>query len=418
LVRRRVVVTGLGAVTPLGLNVAETWDGFVNGRNGIVPLTVIDASDLAVKHGGEVKGFSAAGKINPKDLRHMERGVQFAIVAAQEAVADAGLAWTEEESPRVGAIVGTAAGGVVRIIEQEKLRLSRGPDRVSPMFLPYFLPDTASGAIAIALGIQGPNMAISSACATGTHAIGEAFETIRRDDADVMLAGATEASLLEVILAGFINMKALGIRPEAPDRASRPFDRDRNGFVIGEGAGIVILEDLERARARGAPIYCEIVGYGSGNDAYHMVAPSELGVGASRVMRAALRKAGNLAGMPADEVDYINPHGSSTPLNDKFETWAIKDVFGEHARKQVITSSKSMVGHMFGAAGAVEGIVAIKAVETGIIPPTINYETPDPDCDLDYAPNEARERTVRASMSNSFGLGGHNATVIFRRFSG
>jgi 3-oxoacyl-[acyl-carrier-protein] synthase II len=233
-----------------------------------------------------------------------------------------------------------------------------------------------------------------------------------------MLAGATEASLLEVILAGFINMKALGIRPEAPDRASRPFDRDRNGFVIGEGAGIVILEDRERARARGAPIYCEIVGYGSGNDAYHMVAPSELGVGASRVMRAALRKAGNLAGMPADEVDYINPHGSSTPLNDKFETWAIKDVFGEHARKQVITSSKSMVGHMFGAAGAVEGIVAIKAVETGIIPPTINYETPDPDCDLDYAPNEARERTVRASMSNSFGLGGHNATVIFRRFSG
>jgi 3-oxoacyl-[acyl-carrier-protein] synthase II len=261
-------------------------------------------------------------------------------------------------------------------------------------------------------------MAISSACATGTHAVGEAFETIRRDDADVMLAGATEASLLKVIMAGFINMKALGVRADAPDRASRPFDRDRNGFVIGEGAGIMILEDLDRARARGARIYCEVVGYGSGNDAYHMVAPSELGVGASRVMRAALRKAGKHAAMDADEIDYVNPHGSSTPLNDKFETWAIKDVFGDHAQNLVITSSKSMVGHMFGAAGAVEALAAVKAIETGIIPPTINYETPDPDCDLDYAPNVARERKVRAAMSNCFGLGGHNASVVFRRFAG
>jgi beta-ketoacyl-acyl-carrier-protein synthase II len=348
----------------------------------------------------------------------MERGVQFALVAAREAVADAGLEYTDEESERVGAIVGTAAGGSIRIIEQQKVLETRGPDRVAPMFLPYFLPDTASGVIAIALGLQGPNMAISSACATGTHSIGEAFETIRRDDADVMLAGATEASLIKVITAGFINMKALGIRPDAPDRASRPFDRDRNGFVIGEGSAIMILEDLERATARGAKIYCEVVGYGSGNDAYHMVAPSELGVGASRVMRAALRKAGNHAQMPSDEIDYVNPHGSSTPLNDKFETWAIKDVFGDHANDLVITSTKSMVGHLFGAAGAVEGLVAVKAVETGVIPPTINYETPDPDCDLDYAPNEAREQKVRAAMSNSFGLGGHNATVVFRRFTG
>jgi 3-oxoacyl-[acyl-carrier-protein] synthase II len=348
----------------------------------------------------------------------MERGVQFALVAAREAVADAGLEFSEEEAERVGAIVGTAAGGVVRIIEQEKVLDTRGPDRVAPMFLPYFLPDTASGVIAIQLGITGPNMAISSACATGTHAIGEAFETLRRDDADVMLAGATEASLLKVIMAGFINMKALGVRADAPARASRPFDRDRNGFVIGEGAGIMVLENLERATARGARIYCEVVGYGSGNDAYHMVAPSELGAGASRVMQAALRKAGRHAAMPADEVDYVNPHGSSTPLNDKFETWAIKDVFGDHARELVITSSKSMVGHMFGAAGAVEALAAVKAVETGIIPPTINYETPDPDCDLDYAPNEARERKVRAAMSNSFGLGGHNASIVFRRFTG
>jgi len=415
---RRVVVTGLGAVTPLGNTVKDTWDGFVNGRNGVGPVTLFDASDLDVRYAAEVKGFSAVGAAGPKDLRQMERGVQFALVAAREAVADAGLEYSEEESERVGAIVGTAAGGVVRIIEQEKVLETRGGDRVAPMFLPYFLPDTASGVIAIALGIQGPNMAISSACATGTHAIGEAFETIRRDDADVMLAGATEASLLKVIMAGFINMKALGTRSDAPDCASRPFDRDRNGFVIGEGSAIVILEDLARAKARGARIYCEVVGYGSGNDAYHMVAPSEMGVGASRVMRAALRKAGNHAGMNADEVDYVNPHGSSTPMNDKFETWAIKDVFGDHANNLVISSSKSRVGHMFGAAGAVEAIAAVKAIETGIIPPTINYETPDPDCDLDYAPNVARERKVRAAISNSFGLGGHNATVVFRRFAG
>ena len=415
---RRVVVTGLGAVTPLGITVAETWDGFINGRNGIVPLTVVDASDLAVKHGGEVHGFSAVGAANPKDLRHMDRGVQFALVAAREAATDAGLEFTEEESERVGAIIGTAAGGVVRLVEQEKVRNTRGPERVSPMFLPYFLPDTASGAIAIALDLHGPNMAVSSACATGSHALGEAFETIRRDDADVMLAGSTEASLLEVILAGFINMKALGIRPEAPDRASRPFDRDRNGFVIGEGAAIMVLEELERAQKRGAHIYCELVGYASGNDAFHMVAPSENGVGAIRVMRAALRKAGKLSGMPADEVDYVNPHGSSTPLNDKFETGAIKEVFGEHARTMMVSSSKSMVGHMFGAAGAVEALATIKAVETGIVPPTINYETPDPDCDLDYVPNVSRERKVRAAISNSFGLGGHNATIVFRQFRG
>jgi beta-ketoacyl-acyl-carrier-protein synthase II len=412
---RRVVVTGLGAVTPLGNTAAATWDGFVNGRNGVGPVTLFDVSDLEIKHAAEVRGFSAAGAAGPKDLRQMERGVQFALVAAKEAVADAELEITEAEAERIGAFIGTAAGGVVRMVEQEKVLTSRGPDRVAPMFLPYFLPDTASGVIAIALGIQGPNMAISSACATGTHAIGEAFETIRRDDADVMFAGATEASLLKVIMSGFINMRALGSRDDLPDRASRPFDKDRNGFVIGEGAAIMVLEELEHARQRGAMIYCEVVGYGSGNDAYHMVAPSEQGVGASRVMRAALRKAGSHAGLTADEIDYINPHGSSTPVNDKVETFAIKDVFGDHARQLVVSSTKSMVGHMFGAAGAVEALACIKAVETGIIPPTINYETPDPDCDLDYAPNVAQERKVRAAMSNSFGLGGHNSSIVFRR---
>jgi beta-ketoacyl-acyl-carrier-protein synthase II len=412
---RRVVVTGLGAVTPLGNTAAATWDGFINGQNGVGPITLFDVADLEVRHAAEVRGFSATGAAGPKDLRQMDRGVQFALVAAREAVADAGFDVTEANAERIGAFVGTAAGGVVRLVEQEKVLNTRGADRVAPMFLPYFLPDTASGVIAIALGIQGPNMAISSACATGTHAIGEAFETIRRDDADVMLAGATEASLLKVIMSGFINMHALGTREDAPERASRPFDRDRNGFVIGEGAAIMVLEDLEHARARGANIYCEVVGYGSGNDAYHMVAPSEQGVGAGRVMRAALRKAGTHAGLTSDEIDYINPHGSSTPVNDKVETIAIKDVFGEHARELVVSSTKSMVGHMFGAAGAVEALACIKAVETGIIPPTINYETPDPACDLDYAPNVAREKKVRAAMSNSFGLGGHNSSIVFRR---
>jgi len=289
---RRVVITGLGAVTPLGNTAAATWDGFVNGRNGVGPITLFDASDLDVQHAAEVRGFSAVGAAGPKDLRQMDRGVQFALVAAREAVADAELEITEAESERIGVFVGTAAGSAVRLVEQQKVLDTRGPDRVAPMFLPYFLPDSSTGPIAIALGIQGPNMAISSACASGTPALGEAFETIRRDDADVMLAGATEASLLKVIMSGFINMHALGSRGDAPDRASRPFDRDRNGFVIGEGAAIMVLEELEHAQQRGAKIYCELVGYGSGNDAHHMVAPSEQGVGASRVMRAALRKAG------------------------------------------------------------------------------------------------------------------------------
>ncbi|MDP8921357.1 MAG: beta-ketoacyl-ACP synthase II [Chloroflexota bacterium] len=414
---RRVVVTGMGAVTPLGNTVKATWDGFLAGRSGIGPITMWDASDLEVRFGGEVKSFTAAGAASPKELRQMDRGCQYALVAANESVADAGLEITDANRERVGIVVGTGAGGVVRILEQQGVLETRGPARVAPMFLPYFLPDTSSGVLAIALGAEGPNMAVASACATGTHAVGEGFETIRRDDADVILAGGTEASLLKVIVAGFVNMRALATRNEAPERASRPFDKDREGFVIGEGAGILLLEDLDHAKRRGARIYCELVGYGSGNDAFHMVAPSENGVGAARVMRAALRKAGAHAGLAPDEVDYINAHGTSTPYNDKFETLAIKDVFGGHARELVVSSTKSMIGHLFGAAGAVEAVACVKAIETGVIPPTINYETPDPDCDLDYAPNVARERRVRAAMSNSFGLGGHNSTVVFRRFA-
>jgi 3-oxoacyl-[acyl-carrier-protein] synthase II len=427
---RRVVVTGLGAVTPLGNTAPATWEGFLAGRSGIGPLTLFDAGDMGVRFAGEVKEFSAVGAAGPKELRQMDRSAQFALVAALEAVADAGLEirTTDEVSvvdrqssvvpaDRVGIVVGTGAGGVIRILEQEKVLDARGPERVAPMFLPYFLADTASGVLAIALGAAGPNMAVTSACATGTHAVGESFETIRREDAEVMLAGGTEASILRVIFAGFINMRALSTRNETPERASRPFDADRDGFVIGEGAAILVLEELEHARARGANVYCEVVGYGSGNDAYHMVAPSEGGRGAAQVMRAALRKAAGHAGLRPDDVDYVNAHGTSTPLNDKYESWAVKEVFGEHARRLMVSSTKSMIGHLFGAAGAVEALASVKAVETGVIPPTINYETPDPDCDLDYAPNVARERRVRVAMSNSFGLGGHNSTVVFRRFT-
>jgi beta-ketoacyl-acyl-carrier-protein synthase II len=317
---------------------------------------------------------------------------------------------------RVGVIFGTAAGGVEKMLTQQQILLERGPDRVSPMFLPHFLPDSASGLVAIMLGAEGPNMAVASACATGSHAVGEALKTIARDDAEVIVAGGTEASMLPVIFAGFINMKALSARNDEPRRASRPFDADRDGFVISEGAAVLVLEELSHAQSRGARIYAEVVGYGSGNDAWHMVQPRDQGAGAAKVMRAALRDASRNAGLLTSDVGYINAHGTSTPYNDRFETAAIKDVFGEHAGRLAVSSTKSMTGHMFGAAGAIEALACVKALETGWLPPTINYETPDPDCDLDYVPNQARQWTPTAAMSNSFGLGGHNSTVIFRAY--
>ncbi len=411
---RRVVVTGLGAVTPLGLTAGETWECMLAGHSGIDTIAGFDASGFGVRIAGEVKGFEPGSYISPKELRHMDRGSQFALAAAQQAVADAGVSVTPENAERVGATIGTAAGGVERLLAQQQVLLERGPDRVSPMFLPHFLPDTASGLIAIKLGIEGPNMAVSSACATGTHAVGEAFETIRRDDADVMLAGATEASILPVVFAGFVNMRALSTRNEEPQKASRPFDKDRDGFVISEGAAVLVLEELEHARQRGARIYCEVVGYGSGNDAFHMVQPKDQGAGAAQVMRAALSKAARHVNMQPEEIGYINAHGTSTPYNDKFETAAIKTVLGDHAYRLAVSSTKSMTGHMFGAAGAVEALACVKAIETGWLPPTINYETPDPECDLDYVPNTAREWTPSAAMSNSFGLGGHNSSIVFR----
>jgi 3-oxoacyl-[acyl-carrier-protein] synthase II len=411
---RRVVVTGLGAVTPVGNSVPEAWTNLLAGCSGISTLSLFDTSAYGVKIGGEIKNFKPEDHIPSKELRHMDRSAKFGLVAAKEAVGDAGLIISDACPERVGVIMGTAAGGVDRIISQHMVLLERGPDRVSPMFLPHFLPDSTSGLVAIALGTEGPNMAVASACATGSHAVGEAFKTVLRDDADVMIAGGTEASILPVIFAGFINMKALSSRNDEPTRASRPFDAERDGFVIAEGAAVLVLEDLDHARRRGARIYCEIVGYGSGNDAFHMVQPKDQGAGAAKVMRQALRDSARTVGLAPEEVGYINAHGTSTPYNDRFETAAIKDVFGDHARRLAVSSTKSMTGHMFGAAGAFEALACVKALETGWLPPTINYEHPDPECDLDYVPNCARRWQPTAAMSNSFGLGGHNATVVLR----
>jgi len=411
---RRVVVTGLGAVTPVGNSVAETWSNLLGGCSGIDTISLFDTTGFDVHIGGEVKNFNPEDHISPKELRHMDRSTKFALVAAKEAAADAALDIAALCPERIGVIFGTAAGGVERLLTQQQILLERGPDRVSPMFLPHFLPDSASGLLAIALGAEGPNMAVASACATGSHAVGEALKTIARDDADMVVAGGTEAGILPVIFAGFINMRALSARNDDPKRASRPFDAGRDGFVISEGAAVLVLEEAGHARRRGARVYCEVIGYGSGNDAFHMVQPRDQGTGAAKVMRMALRDAHRTAGLEASDIGYINAHGTSTPYNDRFETAAIKDVFGEHARRLAVSSTKSMTGHMFGAAGALEALACVKALETGWLPPTINYETPDPECDLDYVPNKARKWTPGAAMSNSFGLGGHNSTVVFR----
>jgi beta-ketoacyl-acyl-carrier-protein synthase II len=415
---RRVVVTGLGAVTPLGNDVASTWAGLVAGRSGIGTVTQFDPTGYAVRIGGEVRGFSTDGWIPPKEARHLDRTTKLGVVAGLQAWRDSGLEVREAEAEAVGIIFGTGAGGVRTLLDNLKVLDERGPDRVSPFLMPHFVCDTTSGVLAILLGAQGPNHAIVSACATGTHAVGEAFEIIRRGDAQVMVAGATEgASITPIFYAGFINMKALAQNNEEPERASRPFDRDRDGFVLAEGAAALVLEELEHARARGARIYCELAGYGNRNDAFHMVAQREAGEGGAKAMRAALRSAYEQTGLQPDQIDYVNAHGSATPMNDKFETLAIKSVFGAHAYRLAISSNKSMIGHAMGAAGTIEALATVLTVYHGIIPPTINLEHPDPDCDLDYVPNVAREQRVRAAISNSFGLGGHNGTLIFQRFA-
>jgi 3-oxoacyl-[acyl-carrier-protein] synthase II len=408
-VLKRVFVTGLGAVTPLGNDVKTSWEGALAGRSGVDFIRSFDASGFPVRIAAEVKDFDPGSVAVPKEARRLDRNVLLALGAAKEAMSDAGL--NGFDPARVGIVFGSAIGGFLGIMEQGEVLRERGPDRVSPHFLPNVLVDSASGQLAISLGLRGPNYAVVSACATGSHAIGEGAELIRRGDADAVLAGGTEACMHPLILAGFCAMRGLVAEDEHPPRASRPFDAKRAGFVIGEGAGVLILEDADSARARGATVYAEVVGYGASNDAYHMAAPDPESVGVSEMMRAALRR----ADLAPEDVDYINAHGTSTPLGDLAETKAIKDVFGDHAYDVAVSSTKSVMGHTFGAAGAIEAIMCVLAIRDGIMPPTINYEAPDPECDLDYVPNQAREADVKVALSNAMGLGGHNGCVILSR---
>jgi 3-oxoacyl-[acyl-carrier-protein] synthase II len=406
---RRVAITGIGAVTPLGNDAATTWEAALAGRSGVDHIKAFDAGDSPVSIAGEVKDFDPGGLASPKDLRRLDRNVVFALAAAREALADAG---TNGFSPdRVGIVLGSAIGGFIELMRQAEILRERGPDRVSPNFLPNVLVDSASGQLAIELGIRGPNYAIVSACATGSHTIGEGAELIRNGHADAILAGGTEACIHPLILAGFTSMRGLAAANGDPAKASRPFDATREGFVMAEGAGVVFLEELESARARGADIYVEVLGSGASNDAYHMAAPDPSSVGVIEMMRSALER----SGIAPDAVDYINAHGTSTPLGDAAETKAIKEVFGEHAYELAVSSTKSMMGHTFGAAGAVEAIMCALAIRDQKLPPTINYANPDPDCDLDYVPNEAREAEVSVALSNAMGLGGHNGCVLLGR---
>jgi 3-oxoacyl-[acyl-carrier-protein] synthase II len=423
--RRRAVVTGYGVVSPVGTGADAAWDALVAGRSGITDITLFDAARYDVHIAGEVKDFDASRYMDAKDARRHDRNTHFAVAAAGEALGHAGLLaddgkldGSEADGDRFGMVIGTGIGGIGLISDGVKTLLERGPDRISPFLLSNMIPDAASGMVAIQYGLRGPNMAVVSACATGGHAIGEAMETIVRGQADLMLAGGTEAVVVELAVAGFSQMKALGtpIDPDTgaydPTIASRPFDATRNGFVVAEGSAVLVLEELDHALARGATPIAEVIGYGSSADAFHMAAPAERGEGNQRAMRAALAR----ADIGPEAVDYINPHGTSTPLNDKFETQAIEAVFGDHARELAVSSTKSMTGHMMGAAGALEGWACVKVIQSGCIPPTINLRHPDPELTLDYVPNEARAADVRVALSNSMGLGGHNSTVIFRRF--
>jgi 3-oxoacyl-[acyl-carrier-protein] synthase II len=407
---RRVVVTGLGAVTPIGNDWRSTWDSAVAGRSGIDFITAFDASEFPVRVAAEVKDFDGTSILGPKEARRSDRYVLLAVAAAAEALGDAGLDGAYP-SERVGVLFGSAIGGIIGIAEQHATLLERGPDRVSPYFIPSVLPDSASGQIALTLGLRGPNYAPVSACATGSTAVGEAVEVVRRGDADAVLAGGSEACIHPLILAGFCAMRGLAVEDEHPPRASRPFDATRAGFVMGEGACVLVLEELEAARARGAPIYAEVLGYGASNDAHHLAQPEPEATGVAAMMRAALDR----AGIAPERVGYINAHGTSTPLGDAAETRAIKQVFGDHAYKLAVSSTKSMTAHCFGAAGAVEAMMCVLALRDGVLPPTINYEVPDPECDLDYVPNEARRVEVDVALSNAMGLGGHNGCVLFGR---
>ncbi len=406
---KRVAITGVGVVSPLGNDAPSTWEAAVAGRSGIDNIQAFETTDLPVRIAGEVKDFDPSSVTSPKEAKRLDRNVLFALGAAKEALGDAGVNGYNPE--RVGVVVGCCIGGFNELMRQHEILRDRGADRVSPNFLPNVLVDSPSGQLAIELGIRGPNYAVVSACATGSHSIGEGAELIRNGHADAVLAGGTESCIHPLILAGFTNMRGLAAGNGDPTAASRPFDAKREGFVMAEGAGVVMLEDLESAQKRGARVYAEVLSYGASNDAYHMAAPDPDSVGVVEMMRNALER----GGVKPDEVDYINAHGTSTPLGDLAETKAIKDVFGDHAYELAISSTKSVMGHTFGAAGAIEAIMCTLAVHNGVIPPTINYENPDPACDLDYVPNEAREADVRVALSNAMGLGGHNGCVLVGR---
>lgn len=410
--RKRVVVTGLGCVSPVGNNVADTWRALIEGKSGAAPITQFDAGHHKTKFAAEVKGFDGPALFGTREARKMDRFTQFATAATLEALAQSGLKIDEANRDRVGVLIGSGIGGIITLLQEVETLRERGPDRISPFLIPMMISDSAPGMIAIRVGARGPNFSLASACATGTNAVGEAAEIIRRGAADAMIAGAAEAAIVSVAIAGLNVMGALSARNDEPEKASRPFDKERDGFLMAEGGGILILESLEHAQARGADILCEFSGYGVSDDAYHISAPAEDGAGAALSMRLALEN----AGLGAGDIGYINAHGTSTTLNDKGETVAIKTVFGEQAYKIPISSTKSMTGHLLGASGALEAVVCARVLRENILPPTINYEFPDPVCDLDYVPNRARTARPKHVMSNSFGFGGHNATLILSRF--
>src|SRR5512135_444923 len=410
--RKRVVITGIGCISPLGLDVKETWAALLAGKSGAGPITHFDASQHKTRFAAEVKGFDGVALFGQREARKMDRFTQFAIAAANEAIKDANLTIDDSNRDRIGALIGTGIGGIGTLLENYQTMKERGPERVSPFLVPMMISDSAAGVLAIRTGVRGPNLSIQTACATGTNTAGEAAEMIRRGAADVMLAGSSEASIVALAMAGLNVMTALSTRNDDPQRASRPFDLNRDGFLMGEGAGMLVLESLESAQARGVKVRSEFVGYGTSDDAYHISAPAENGAGAAIAMQLALEDAGL---RPAD-IGYINAHGTSTQLNDKSETAAIKRVFGEQAYKVPISSTKSMTGHLLGASGSLEAVICTKVLNEHVLPPTINYETPDPQCDLDYVPNVAREAHPQYVMSNSFGFGGHNASLILSRF--
>jgi 3-oxoacyl-[acyl-carrier-protein] synthase II len=411
---RRVAVTGLGALTPVGNTTDEFWEALLRGKSGIGPITKFDATGYPTRIAGEVRGFDPLQFVDRKEARRLDPYLQYAIASAVMAVEHAGLDVSKVESRRFGVLVGSGIGGITTLLDTHRVLMAKGPDRVSPFFIPMLIINMASGLISMRFGAKGPNSSVVTACATGNHAIGDAARLIQRGDADVMIAGGAEAIIVDLTFAGFCAMKAMSTRNDEPTKASRPFDAGRDGFVCGEGAGLMVLEALEHAQARDARIYGEVIGYGMTGDAHHMTAPDPEGDGAARAMAAALHD----AELTPAAVQYINAHGTSTPYNDKFETLAIKRVFGEHARRLAVSSTKSMTGHLLGAAGGIEAIATVLALHHGVLPPTINYETPDPECDLDYVPNQARKQAIEVAMSNAFGFGGTNATLVFRRYPG